>query len=89
MNKSAKSKSQSITGRDGYVVAQALAYAIEAIEHLPDEWQEWSNKEDMKLLLNTLYPRMAEDLRIGARGHLEQMGRGAAMEKANLMPRGI
>jgi hypothetical protein len=74
MNKSPKSKSQSITGRDGYVMAQALAYAIEAIEHLPDEWQEWSNKEDMKLLLNTLHPGMAENLRIAARGHIEQIG---------------
>jgi hypothetical protein len=78
MNKSAKSKSQSITGRDGYIMAQALAYAIEAIEHLPHEWQEWSNKEDMRLLLKTLHPGMAESLRNGARGHLEQMGRGEA-----------
>jgi hypothetical protein len=74
MNKSPKSKSQSIAGRDGYVMAQALAYAIEAIEHLPDKWQEWSNKEDMKLLLNTLHPGMAENLRIAARGHIEQIG---------------
>jgi hypothetical protein len=55
-------------------MAQALAYAIEAIEHLPDEGQEWSNKEDMKLLLHTFQPGMAENLRIEARGHLEQIG---------------
>ena len=82
MKKSAKLKSRSITGRDGYIMAQALAYAIEAIEHLPDKWQEWSNKEDMKLLLNTLQPGMAENLRIEARGQLEQIGFGAAMEKS-------
>ena len=82
MNKSPKSKSQSITGRDGYIMAQALAYAIEAIEHLPDEWQEWSNKEDMKLLLNNRWKVMAKNLRIGARGHLEQIGFRAVMEKS-------
>jgi hypothetical protein len=74
MKESQKSKPQSITGRDGYVMAQALAYAIEAIEHLPDEWQEWSNKEDMKLLLHTFHPGMIENLRIEARRHLEQIG---------------
>jgi predicted metal-dependent hydrolase len=82
MKKSAKLNSRSITGRDGYIMAQALAYAIEAIEHLPDDWQEWSNKEDMKLLLNNRWKVMAKNLRIGARGHLEQIGFGAAMEKS-------
>jgi hypothetical protein len=45
---------KSITGRDGYIYKQALAYAIVAIELLPKERQEWSNKEDMKLLLDHL-----------------------------------
>jgi len=41
----------SITGRDGYIVCQALVYAIEVIAALPIEYQEWSNREDMKALL--------------------------------------
>jgi hypothetical protein len=82
MKKSAKSKSRHITGRDDYVMAQALAYAIEAIEYLPDEWQEWSNQEVMKLMLNNLWKGAANDLRIEARGQLEQIGFGAAMEKS-------
>ena len=73
MNKSAKSKSQSITGRDGYIMAKAFAYAIEAIERLPDEWQEWGDKQDMKLLLNTFQPGIVEHVRTEARRHLEQI----------------
>lgn len=42
----------SVTGRDGYIMAQALAYAILTIEALPEPQQEWSNKEDMKRLLD-------------------------------------
>ncbi len=80
--KRAKLNSQNITGRDGYIMAQALAYAIEAIEHLPDDWQEWSDKEDMKSLLNARWKVIAKDLRIGARGHLEQIGWSAALAKS-------
>ena len=43
---------ESITGRDGYLQMQALAYAIVSIEQRPKEFQEWSNKEDMKALLD-------------------------------------
>jgi hypothetical protein len=39
---------RSITGRDGYILAQALAYAITAIERLPEQLREYSNQEDMK-----------------------------------------
>lgn len=46
----------SITGRgpmrDRLILCNALAYAILTIERLPDRQQEFSNKEDMKLMLN-------------------------------------
>jgi hypothetical protein len=42
----------SVTGRDGYLVLQALAYAITTIEGLPEDRQEYSNKEQMKRLLD-------------------------------------
>jgi hypothetical protein len=46
----------SITGRDSYIVAQALYWFIRAQQSLPEEQFEWSNTEDAKLLLLTLWP---------------------------------
>jgi hypothetical protein len=64
-----------ITGRDGYLARQALAYAIECIGHLPKRWQEYSNQQDMIALLDAVAPRgFAEILRSGARAHIECRG---------------
>jgi hypothetical protein len=69
-----------ITGRghmrDLYVLCKALAYAIETIEKLPPRWQEWSDKEDMKLLLDhmTSNPGIgltSEYYHLIARSHIE------------------
>jgi hypothetical protein len=72
---STSSRRQSITGRDGYLVLQALAYAIEVIGAMPDQWQEWSNREDMKTLLAAWAEGWeAEHLREGVRHHLFHPG---------------
>jgi hypothetical protein len=42
---------KNITGRDGYIMLKALAYAIETIDRLPEPWQEASDCEDMNRLL--------------------------------------
>lgn len=42
-----KSKATSLTGRDGYIMGQALVYAIAHIQSLPEEKQEFSNMCDM------------------------------------------
>jgi hypothetical protein len=42
---------ETITGRDSYLICQALAYAILAIERLPVRWQEASNQRGMKRIL--------------------------------------
>jgi hypothetical protein len=47
---------KNITGRDDDVIEQALAYAIETIDRLPD-WmrqQEAKNREDMESLLRAI-----------------------------------
>ena len=62
-----------ITGRDNYIVMNALAYAIEAIGRLPRRWQERSDQEDMIALLDAMSDE-ADFYRIGARGHLRQRG---------------
>jgi hypothetical protein len=47
--------SGSITGRDGYIVAKALAYAIEVIGSLPERQQEWSDREEMKKIFEAAF----------------------------------
>ena len=45
-----------VTGRDGYIMIQALCYAIAAIERLPEHRQEGSNHADMIELLHAKCP---------------------------------
>jgi hypothetical protein len=78
INGTARHRSQppSVTGRDGYIEAQALAYAIMAIELRPERYQEWSNKEDMKTILDHLCTdgRIKRHLLDNARAHLTGIG---------------
>ncbi len=62
------------TGRDRAITVKALAYAIVTIEALPDIQQEWSDCEDMRLLLKTLCPSEFERQRAidNARLHLQR-----------------
>jgi hypothetical protein len=55
---------------------KALAYAIVAIERLPYEWREESDKEDMQKLLETMTPNQVDrdTYLTGARRHLERRG---------------
>ena len=46
----------SVTGRDGLIQAQALAYAIVALERVPELRRPRSNKEDMFRLLRSIAP---------------------------------
>ena len=67
---------EDITGRDFSIVNKALAYAILAIERLPDKWQEASDAADMRKLLEA---RVGKDFADNflfpmARGHLERRG---------------
>jgi hypothetical protein len=63
----------SVTGRDRYIILNALAYAIEAISRLPEQWQERSDQSDMIALLDAMTDE-ADFYRVGARGHLQQRG---------------
>jgi hypothetical protein len=67
-------KRKNVTGRDGYIVCKALAYAIAAIEHLPERWQEHSDKEDMRALLNAFARHRSQYFMTGAQAHLERRG---------------
>ena len=50
-----------VTGRDDYIMWQALIYAIAAIDSLPVHERELSNQEDMRLLLAVRFPDAATD----------------------------
>ena len=56
------SQPPSLTGRDGYIVGQALYWFIREQQKLPKEHFEWSNVEDAKLILLTLFPSIAKAL---------------------------
>jgi len=63
-----------ITGRDGYIIRQALAYAIVTIERLTETWKEASDQDDMRKLLNHLCRSgkpPAEEYLLNAAKHLE------------------
>ena len=43
-----------MTGRDEFIIAEALATALIALEQLPDARQPTRNMADMEMLLNSL-----------------------------------
>jgi hypothetical protein len=45
----------SVTGRDEFIIGEALATALIALEQLPKARQPTRNMADMKMLLNSLY----------------------------------
>jgi hypothetical protein len=45
-----------VTGRDDWIVAKALCYAIVVIDSLPSRMQEASDCDDMKKLLASMMP---------------------------------
>ena len=50
----AVSDQQNITGRDGYILVEALAFTIEALSGLPIELRPDNNITDMKRLIEEL-----------------------------------
>jgi hypothetical protein len=44
-----------VTGRDEFIIGEALATALIALEQLPEVRQPTRNMADMKMLLNSLY----------------------------------
>jgi len=62
-----------VTGRDGYILIQALCYAIATIDRLPEHRQEASNHQDMIKLLEAMCPdkRTRDFLFQAAVSHIE------------------
>lgn len=55
---------RSVTGRDGYIMAKALAYPIACIDGLPEVQQEVSNRRDMVALPYAAVPDPVERERL-------------------------
>ena len=71
-----KPRRRSVTGRDGYIITKALAYAVEAIAMLPEERQEASDRADMlALLINAVGVSYGDRFRSNAFAHLDGKGR--------------
>lgn len=59
-----------VTGRDGYIIANALIYAICTIQNLPEDRQEWSDMKDMCELAKHMCSRgMLEAFKLSVLGH--------------------
>ena len=69
-----------ITGQDSFIIAEALAIAIEAIDRLPEGRQAESDKDkhDMIRLLEAYHPKAAETLRV-ERGRRSALGADGLM----------
>lgn len=63
-----KDTTNTVTGRDGFIMAKALAYAIITIERLPERWQ------DMKALLDAMTRQKPDYFLTTARSHIERRG---------------
>lgn len=56
-------KPTGVTGRDGYIIAQALYQACiyqESLKAAGDRAYEWSNHQDMKAILGERFPGWGE-----------------------------
>ena len=67
-----KKQKTSITGRDGFIMAQALAYASEMLKHFGLPHDEPSNRADMDALLDAMGVNFAEQHRAMARAKLHR-----------------
>lgn len=53
---------EGVTGRDSYIQAKALIYAIAMIQSLPKDRQEWSDMRDMCAIARTIDPTSLANL---------------------------
>ena len=49
-------ETKGVTGRDGYIIAEALVLALRSIEEMPDNLRPTADQRDILSILNTLFP---------------------------------
>ena len=72
---------------DQLTFAKALAYAIVAIERLPEKWQAFDDLAEMKALLDRCDPKLVQVFMISARSHLERRELDSNSEELKLVDR--
>ena len=60
---------EGVTGRDSYIEAKALIYAIAMIQSLPEDRQEWSDMRDMCAIARTIPSHGLATLIYETQGH--------------------
>jgi hypothetical protein len=49
-------ETKGVTGRDGYIIAEALVLAMKAIDEMPDTMRLTADQHDIIKILNTAFP---------------------------------
>ena len=49
-------ETKGVTGRDGYIIAEALVLAMRSIEAMPDNLRPTADQRDILSILNTVFP---------------------------------
>lgn len=49
-------ETRGITGRDGYIIAEALVLAMKSIDQMPDNVRLTADQKDIIKILNTAFP---------------------------------
>ena len=49
-------ETKGVTGRDGYIIAEALYYATKWIDEMPDNLRPVSDQRDILRILNAAFP---------------------------------
>ncbi len=49
-------ETKGVTGRDGYIIAEALVLAMKYIDNMPDNVRPTADKNDIIKILNTAFP---------------------------------
>ncbi len=60
----AQTSNTSVTGRDDYIMAKALYWALKFSQRQPDSFREWGDEEDIEAILNSRFGMFAAGFKL-------------------------
>lgn len=54
-------ETKGVTGRDGYIIAEALVLAMKSIDEMPDELRLTADQKDIIKILNAAFPTWEDE----------------------------